>query len=225
MKKVSRTVLILIGSALQLWSQPITWKRLVPNIAHDQKRIWTFPLQLAQGKRRGQVLAVSGVTTGLVFADPVVAPYFRDNRRSLKTFNSILGTNYSALATVLSPIGLYLAGSIAKDTYAKETALLTAETVANVQVLSLVMHTVDRRTRPKQLPAGSNYGKTWFQHDLSFKGSGSFPSGHTMTAFAAYGLAGVVSFSRITTSSHFLSDVFFGAALGYTVGRLTVPVY
>ena len=114
----------------------------------------------------------------------MVAPYFRDNRRSLKTFNSILSTNYSALATVLPPIGLYLAGSIAKDTYARETALLSVEAVANVQVLSLVMHTVDRRTRPKQLPAGSNYGKTWFQHDLSFKGSGSFPSGHTMTAFA-----------------------------------------
>ena len=48
---------------------------------------------------------------------------------------------------------------------------------------------------------------------------------HRWVPYVAYGLAGVVSFSRITTSSHFLSDVFFGAALGYTVGRFTVPVH
>jgi membrane-associated phospholipid phosphatase len=37
-----------------------------------------------------------------------------------------------------------------------------------------------------------------------------------------YGFATVVSFSRVTTRSHFPSDVFLGAALGYTITRYDV---
>ncbi|MEO7650593.1 MAG: phosphatase PAP2 family protein [Bryobacteraceae bacterium] len=249
MSSVFCTALILLGSGLQAWSQTgpspskereITWKQLIPNVARDQKRIWSFPIRLAQGKHLAPTLAVSGLTTGLVFADPVAAPYFRHST-TFKTFNSIFTTNASALIPVMVPVSLYLAGSIRKDSYARETALLTAEAIANVQIISLTMHTALRRSRPSQLPYDSAYGRTWFQKDVSLKGSGSFPSGHAMTAFAvaavtsrrypryrwlpyvAYTVAGAVSFSRLTTSSHFLSDVFFGSALGYTVGRFTVP--
>jgi membrane-associated phospholipid phosphatase len=66
------------------------------------------------------------------------------------------------------------------------------------------------------------------------------PSGHTIAAFSiatvfarrygnhrwvpfvAYGLAGVVGFSRMTLSAHFASDVFMGAALGYSISRFAV---
>ncbi len=65
----------------------------------------------------------------------------------------------------------------------------------------------------------------------------SFPSGHTTTAFAiatvaahyypdrpligllAYSGAVAVGLSRINDEKHWPSDVFFGAVLGYTVGR------
>jgi hypothetical protein len=39
---------------------------------------------------------------------------------------------------------------------------------------------------------------------------------------AAYGLAGLVSVSRIPERRHFPSDVFVGAALGYLIGRHVV---
>lgn len=61
-------------------------------------------------------------------------------------------------------------------------------------------------------------------------GSGSFPSGHTATAFAAasliddnsggafgvaaYGLAGLTGYSRIESRQHYPSDVLAGAAIG-----------
>ena len=66
------------------------------------------------------------------------------------------------------------------------------------------------------------------------------PSGHTIAAFSiatvvarryrkhrwvpfvAYGLAGVVGFSRMTLSAHFASDVFMGASLGYSISRFAV---
>lgn len=36
------------------------------------------------------------------------------------------------------------------------------------------------------------------------------------------GLAGAVAFSRVTLSAHFVSDVFVGGALGYSISRFAV---
>jgi hypothetical protein len=40
--------------------------------------------------------------------------------------------------------------------------------------------------------------------------------------FVAYGLAGTISFSRITRSDHFSADVFFGGTIGYVISRYVV---
>jgi membrane-associated phospholipid phosphatase len=45
---------------------------------------------------------------------------------------------------------------------------------------------------------------------------------HRWVPYAAYGLAALVGASRLTLSSHFLSDVFMGGALGYSISRFTV---
>jgi len=37
-----------------------------------------------------------------------------------------------------------------------------------------------------------------------------------------YGMAALVGFSRLSLSAHFMSDVFMGGALGYTISRFTV---
>jgi membrane-associated phospholipid phosphatase len=42
---------------------------------------------------------------------------------------------------------------------------------------------------------------------------------HRWVPWVSYGFATVISFSRVTTLSHFPSDVFLGAALGYTITR------
>jgi membrane-associated phospholipid phosphatase len=45
---------------------------------------------------------------------------------------------------------------------------------------------------------------------------------HRWVPYVAYGLAAVVGFSRLPLNVHFLSDVFMGGALGYSISRFTV---
>jgi membrane-associated phospholipid phosphatase len=221
--------------------RPVSFKKLVPNLLSDQKRIWLFPVQPAQGHYWMPALGVLAVTAGLVAADPQTAPYFR-NTHSFGAFNSVFSARNTAIGTALAPASLYVAGLLRKNSYAKSTALLAGEAVGDSEILTTVLKDIDGRLRPAAVPSNGNYSDTWFDRQGSIlRGNGSFPSGHTIAAFsvatvmarrygrhnhwvsiAAYGAAAAVGFSRITLSSHFPSDVFMGAALGYSIGRFAV---
>jgi membrane-associated phospholipid phosphatase len=130
-------------------------------------------------------------------------------------------------------------GYIRHDSYATSTALLAGEAYANSAVLDLAIKAVTRRRRPMDVAAGNSLNDTFFNSGKSALGS-AFPSGHAAGAFAvatviahryrnhrwvpwvAYGCATAISFSRVTTRAHFPSDVFLGAALGYTITRFEV---
>jgi membrane-associated phospholipid phosphatase len=216
--------------------RPVSWKQLVPNILSDQKQIWTFPARAFQNNNWVPVLGVSAITAGLVAADPLDTGYFR-RTSTFHGFNNVFSANNATLATAIVPISLYAVGLARKDSYAKNTALLAAEAVADVEILTTVFKGVDRRVRPQNLPTNTKFGDTWFESKLT---NGGFPSGHTIAAFSvatvmarryrshrwvpyvAYGLAGAIGFSRITLSAHFPSDVFMGAALGYSISRFSV---
>src|SRR5215470_10768471 len=64
----------------------VSWLQLPSNILHDQKAIWLFPTKVARGKHLLPVFAVTGVTAGLIAADPHDAPYFR-RTSSFQNFN------------------------------------------------------------------------------------------------------------------------------------------
>jgi membrane-associated phospholipid phosphatase len=133
-----------------------------------------------------------------------------------------------------------VAGYVRHDDYQVDSALLGAEAYADAAVVDLGIKAVARRKRPSDVLATGNFSDTFFAGGKSpFKGS-SFPSGHAAGAFAVatvvatryhthhwvpwavYGFATAISLSRVTTLSHFPSDVFLGAALGYTVTRYQV---
>lgn len=123
----------------------------------------------------------------------------------------------------------------------KQTALFAGEAVADAEILTTVLKDATKRVRPAGFPAQANLWDSWFESSGSlFRGDGSFPSGHTIAAFSvatviarryrnhrwvpyvAYAAAALVGFSRLSLSAHFLSDVFMGAALGYSISRFTV---
>jgi membrane-associated phospholipid phosphatase len=218
----------------------VSWKELLPNIAEDQKKIWLFPLQLGQPSALIPTAAVVGAAAGLVALDPYDTPYFH-NTTAFSGFNKAFSSSNTTYGIIAAPVSFYLIGLVRKDSKMQKTGLLAAEALANVEIVTTVFKDIDRRVRPAAIGTGGNYSDTWFDSKGSFlRGNGSFPSGHTIAAMSiatvvarryrhpkwvpivAYGLAGVVGFSRVSLSAHFVSDVFMGGALGYSISRFVV---
>jgi membrane-associated phospholipid phosphatase len=219
----------------------VSWKQLPANFLSDQKKMWTFPAQVARGHHWLPALAVVATATALIATDAKTAGYFRGTQM-YSGFNRVFSGNATMAGTLIAPVGLYVTGLARKDSYATHTALLAGEAVADAEVLTTVLKDIDKRSRPASFAPGANLNDSWFESGGNpLRGTGSFPSGHTIAAFSvatvmarrygphhrwapyvAYGLAATVAFSRLTLSAHFLSDVFAGATFGYTIGRFGV---
>jgi membrane-associated phospholipid phosphatase len=221
----------------------VSWKLMYPNLIADQKQIWSFPARLVQGQNWIPTTAVLGITAGLVLVDPIDARFFR-RTSTFHGFNNVFASNTTAIGIGAVPASLYVIGLIRKDSKMQHTALLAGEAMADAAILTTVLKDATKRIKPAGFPPDGNFSDSWFEKKGSpsfyLKGNGSFPSGHTMEAFSvatiiarryrnhrwvpyvAYGLAAAVGFSRLTLSVHFMSDVFMGGALGYSISRFTV---
>ncbi len=217
----------------------VSERLLFPNIFHDQKDLWLFPVQLAHGHHWLPTVAVVGATAGLIALDAHDTPYFR-RTTTFQGFNSVFSGDITISAILAAPVSLYAVGLFDKDPYARKTGLFAGEAVADVTILEEVMKAATRRLRPGDIPPYGQFSDTFFAQK-HWPLSTSFPSGHAITSFAvatviaerygkqhrwvpwvAYGVAGVIGFSRVTLQAHFPSDVFMGAALGYAVARFDV---
>ena len=206
----------------------------------DQKDIWLFPLQLAHGRHWLPTLAVVGVTAGLIVADPHDMRYFRDTTDFRDYSRHFSGRNTGIFEAAV-PGALYLGGLIFHRPYASKTALFAGEAYVDSAIPHVAIKLVSRRLRPINVAAKHDLTDTFFKSHVSVSGKGSsFPSGHAAGAFSiatviarryrdhrwvpwvAYLGAFAVSFSRVPTLAHFPSDVFLGAALGYTTARYAV---
>jgi len=216
----------------------VSWKGLFHNWVDDQKRIWTFPARVTQNRNWIPTTAVLAATGGLFFADQHVAGYFRTTT-AYHGFNHIFNGNAMGIGMGVTAASLYAIGRIHKDSKMQRTALLAGEAMADAAMVQTVLKDTTMRLRPVRYP---NTG--WFATSSSptsyIRGNGSFPSGHSIEAFSvatiiarrygnhkwvpyvAYGLASLVGFSRLTLNVHFVSDVFMGAAMGYSISRFTV---
>jgi membrane-associated phospholipid phosphatase len=219
----------------------VSWHKLPENLIEDQRAIWLAPLKLKERKYWLPTAAVLGITAGLVVgADPPVAKSFRYDQ-AFHHFNNTFAGNRTSLAILVAPLSMYGAGLVGRDSKLKSTALLAGEAVADSEILTTVLKSIDRRTRPAGVHNSNGYGDTWFEdHSGGWRGNGSFPSGHTIAAmsvatviaqrygnhkwvpYVAYGTAAVIGFSRLTLSAHFSSDVFMGGVLGYSISRFVV---
>jgi membrane-associated phospholipid phosphatase len=167
-------------------------------------------------------------------------PYFRRHAGNLDDINDTFDGSITAAEIAIVPAAIMASGYIRHNSYDVKTGLLAGEAYIDGAILDLALKAVTRRTRPSDVPAGAPFNDTFFKGGKQSLTNTSFPSAHAIGAFsiatviaerykshrwvpwAAYGLAAAVSFSRVTTSAHFPSDVFLGAALGYVITRFEV---
>jgi membrane-associated phospholipid phosphatase len=213
------------------------WKQLGPKVFQDQARMWAFPFSVAHGKHLTPVVAVAAATIALIGIDHYSTGYFY-RTDSFQGFNNALSGPNTALYTELFPAAMYAIGLARRDKYAQETFYLAGRAVIDSEILTSVMKDLDRRA----VIENNTFTNSWFMKDEGhyLGGKGSFPSGHMIAAFAvattyakrypnpawhkwvAYGLAGLVGFSRVSIHSHYASDVFAAGALGYAITNYLV---
>ena len=125
----------------------VSWRSLPKDFLHDQKDIWTFPVQLAKGRHLVPTLAISAITGGLIVADPHAMPYFESHARNLDDINDVFDPLITTGEVVALPLSLAIAGYARHDTYQVSTALLAMEAYADSAVVDLGMKAVTRRSR------------------------------------------------------------------------------
>ncbi len=224
---------------VDLTETAISPMQMVKDVLHDQKRVFTFPVRAVRGKHWEPVLAIALTTFGLVALDPYTEPYFHD--RSFNTYKTgaLRGMN-STIAIMGTPAAFYLIGLARHRPHSQNTGLLAAEAIADTQILTFALKQAVGRLTPSDIPPSGNFRDTWFKYKGSVTNGGSFPSGHAASAFAvatviavryrqhrwvpwaAYGAAAFIALTRLPDQAHFPSDIFMGAALGYSVSRFVV---
>lgn len=179
---------------------------------------------------------VIGATTGLVFADADIRNFAQRNQSSAGDKFAAAGNALGNPLYTLPSLGLfYLYGHLSDDPKARRASLLAVESLAISEALTWTIKLAAQRPRPFTGESPT----TWNGPGLKM-GDTAFPSGHTTAAFSiaavlaeeygnnsyvspiAYGLATLTSFARIYGNKHWASDAFFGAAIGYFVGKSVV---
>lgn len=217
----------------------VSLKELPGNILADEKDIWLFPVKLVHGEHWWPTIGIVGVTGALVATDAHTAPPFRTTN-DFSGFNRAFSGSNAAAIIVAVPAAIYGVGWLRKDNYDKESGLLAGEAVADGFLLNIPFKALAARRQPLSYYGNGPYTDSFFNGSHNPFHSGGFFSDHAMAAtavatvmahryrqhhwvpFVAYGLAGVISFSRITTSNHFPGDVFFGGAMGFVIARYAV---
>jgi membrane-associated phospholipid phosphatase len=216
------------------------------SVLQDEGRLFTSPFRM-----KGKDFAIWGgvlLTTGLLIAnDEKIYEEFKEYQEKHSWVDDVspkitklgLGEWNLGIAGVF-----YLGGLIFKDKKAKETARLTVMTLIHTgMVVQVGKHLFGR-----QRPSWENGKDRWHFLDGFFnrykEGQlaryDAFPSGHTITIFGtatviaemykntvwvpilSYSVASLCGLSRITEDTHWLSDVFLGAVLGYAIGKYVV---
>jgi membrane-associated phospholipid phosphatase len=219
--------------------RPVSLKRFVPDVLHDQGKIWSFPLDVAKGRHLAPALAFAATTATLIALDPRDTPYFR-RTQSFRGFNRVFSGTNTDLAIVALPTAFLLEGLTLHDSRAQRTSFRAFEAFADAEILDLALKATTGRLRPSDISPTGNFTDTWFKYKGVNVGGTAFPSGHTIAAFAvatvvadhskktwvkvaAYGVAAAIGFSRVSLQAHFPSDVFAGAFLGYATAHYVVP--
>jgi len=200
-------------------------RKLTGNILMDQKAIWTSPFHMDHNAAKWW-LVLGAATAALIATDQHTITTFENAPTQVRVGNDIskIGAVYTVIPVVA---GFYTVGAMVNDSKARETGVLGGEALLDGLIVQAVLKPAAGRNRPN----AAHDKQEWFE------GGASFPSGHTIAAFAlasvvsheysehkwvpfvAYGLATVTGAARFTAQQHYASDILAGGAVGWFIGR------
>jgi membrane-associated phospholipid phosphatase len=197
---------------------------LVGRFIGDQRDISTSPARLRLSDT-DWLVPLSGITAGLFVTDRDFSKHLSHSPATISRYKTLSNAGVGALLG--SAGGMWLLGHVSHNKHWSETGFLAGEAALNSLVAVEGLKYSLRRERPYQ---GDGSG-SFFQ-----SGGTSFPSEHSaaawsvasviaheypgpLTKIAAYGLASLVSFSRVKAHQHFPSDVLVGTVIGNLVAQ------
>src|SRR6266403_2343728 len=199
-------------------------KGLGERFLEDQKQIWTSPARL-RFSDMDWLVPLSGITAGLFVTDRDFNKHLSQNPATISHYKTLSNAGVGAL--IGGAGGMWLLGHVKHNEHWSETGFLAGEAAVNSLVAVETFKYSLRRQRPYQ---GDGSGP-FFQN-----GGTSFPSEHAAAAWSvagviaheypgpftkimAYGLASLVSVSRVKAHQHFPSDVVVGSVIGNLVAQ------
>lgn len=201
------------------------------NYFWDIPRFFTAPLRFDTSDwiKTGAFVVAAGAA---YFADERIHRFFHDHRSNTSDDLAAIGYRLGDSKTIVVGSAVaYAAGYGFNDYRLRETSLLVLQAWGLGQLGSEALKHIAGRQRPSMTDDHSKFD--------GWGGAGkSLPSGHAVNAFGvasvlseqyddtiwvapvAYGLAGLVAWSRLNDNAHWASDVVVGAGLGYAIGKL-----
>jgi membrane-associated phospholipid phosphatase len=216
--------------------EQVSERALLKNIWSDQKHIWSAPLR-RESYRSPFLLPFAAGTAALIATDKQTGRALSEGAPGTGFDASNVISHLGSAEAVIGFTGAYYGfARLVHSDRARKTGLIAGEALADSGIIAGILKAATQRERPAQ-PNGQRIddarGRFW-------AGGGDFPSGHAISVWtlaavfgerypdrpavrcAAYGLAGLVSVSRLTARQHFPSDVLVGSVLGYLIGRYVV---
>jgi membrane-associated phospholipid phosphatase len=186
---------------------------------HDQIGMWTSPARLRFSDATWLV-PVGGFAAALFATDTDISRHLSNTPSTLTQYKHI--SDYGAYSMGGGAAGLYFLGLMSHNEHQRETGFLSGEAAIDAFIAVEAIKYATGRERPYQDGAAGTFRK----------GGSSFPSEHSAGAWAiagivaheypspfmkflSYGMATMVTATRVTAKQHFPSDVLIGAAIGY----------
>src|SRR5689334_4216485 len=136
-----------------------------------------------------------------------------------------MGASYTLLPIIA---GFYGYGVVKDNPKPREVGVLGAEALLDSLIVVEILKPIAGRNRPDSSREAGHF----------FEGGDSFPSGHAIESWAiasviaheyghgtrfvpvlVYSLATVITGARVAAQRHYASDVVFGGAMGWFIGR------
>jgi membrane-associated phospholipid phosphatase len=199
------------------------WGALTRDFLGDQKRIWTSPARLEFTDAQW-IVPIGGFSAALFATDADFSKRLSTDPQTISHYKTLSDAGVAGL--IGGAGGLWVLGHVKHNEHWSETGLLSGEAALNSLLAVEAMKYSLRRERPFQ---GDGTGPF-------FQGGTSFPSEHAaaawavagviaheypgpLTKIAVYGLASLVTISRVRAKQHFNSDVFIGGLIGEMVAQ------